>query len=362
MKVVRLVSGHDFAEWRDAARGLLISGTAPADVRWEVARDDLFAAPSEVVPVTGRAVGVVPERFIELAKVALFHGDPLRFALLYRVLFRLQKDRGLLQLRSDPDVSRLYKLVSDLREETRRQAEARNHPAPELISPPHEEAEAPMSDDREQAAEMTSLAAARAAVQGCTRCPLYKDATQAVFGQGPETAEVMFVGEQPGDQEDLAGQPFVGPAGAVFDRALEKVGIDRRRVYVTNAVKHFKFEPRGKKRIHQKPNAAEVQACRFWLNLEREFVRPKLIVALGATAATSLMGKSASITSLRGKKLELPDGSNLLVTVHPSFLLRMPDRDKAAEELARFEADLRAVKAFIDRRGDEVRSGGPLAA
>ncbi len=148
----------------------------------------------------------------------------------------------------------------------------------------------------------------------------------------------------------------------MFDKALDTVGIDRRRVYVTNAVKHFKFEPRGKKRIHQKPNAGEITACRFWVNLEREFVRPKLIVALGATAVHSLMGKAASISSLRGKKLELPDGGTLLVTVHPSYLLRMPDREKAAEELKRFEADLQAVKAFIDRRGDEVRSGGPLAA
>jgi DNA polymerase len=171
----------------------------------------------------------------------------------------------------------------------------------------------------------------------------------------------MFVGEQPGDQEDLAGKPFVGPAGQVFDRALDKVGLDRRRIYVTNAVKHFKFEPRGKKRIHQKPNSGEITACRFWLNLEREFVRPKLVVAMGATAVQSLMGKAASISSLRGKKLELPDGATLLVTVHPSYLLRMPDRDKAAEELARFEADLRAVRAYVDRRGDEVRHGGPPA-
>jgi DNA polymerase len=138
--------------------------------------------------------------------------------------------------------------------------------------------------DAEEAAKITSLADARAAVQGCRRCPLYEYATQAVFGEGPQSAEVMFVGEQPGDQEDLAGKPFVGPAGQVFDRALDTVGIDRRRVYVTNAVKHFKFEPRGKKRIHSKPNAGEISACRFWVNLEREFVRPKLIVALGATA------------------------------------------------------------------------------
>src|SRR5689334_15347810 len=233
MLVVRLRAEHDFDEWRAAARGLLMKGTPPTEVRWEVARDDLFAAPSEVAAVTGRAVGVVPERFIALAKVALFHKDPLRFALLYRVLFRLQKDKGLLQLRSDPDVARLYKLVSDLREETQQRAEARNHPAPPMLSPPKEEVEARMQDDTEEAAQFTSMAAARAAVQECTRCPLYEHATQAVFGAGPQTAEVMFVGEQPGDQEDLAGEPFVGPAGGVFDRALEKVGIDRRRVYVT---------------------------------------------------------------------------------------------------------------------------------
>jgi DNA polymerase len=216
--------------------------------------------------------------------------------------------------------------------------------------------------DVDEAEEIKSLADARAAVQGCRRCPLYEYATQAVFGEGPQSAEVMFVGEQPGDQEDLAGKPFVGPAGQVFDKALDTVGIDRRRVYVTNAVKHFKFEPRGKKRIHSKPNAGEITACRFWVNLEREFVRPKLIVALGATAVHSLMGKSVSVSSLRGKKIELPDGGTLLVTVHPSYLLRMPDRENAAEELKRFEADLRTVKLFIDRRGDDVRHGGPLAA
>jgi len=239
---------------------------------------------------------------------------------------------------------------------------ARNLPEGSFIAPEkkHDEAEMTVrAITPEETERITSLADARAAVQGCTRCPLYQHATQAVFGEGPQNAEVMFVGEQPGDQEDLAGKPFVGPAGQLFDKALEKVGIDRSRVYVTNSVKHFKFEPRGKKRIHQKPNAGEIQACRFWINLEREFVRPKLVVALGATAVTSLMGKTASISSLRGKKLELPDGAALLVTVHPSYLLRMPDREQAAAEQKRFEADLRAVKAFIDRRGDEVRRGGP---
>ena len=471
MKRVRLTALNDFTEWRLAARALLLEGTHPEDVIWEdpAAAVDLFAEPEErPADVAARAVGVVPPRFMELAEAAICHRETIRFGLLYRLLFRLQKDRDLIEARSDQDISRLHRLASDVRCDSQkmkglagfgetegrfaawhepdhytlertapyfvrrlpgmkwaiftpyrsaasdgrrlilgagtRKREAplsnategtwhsyfasiftpdpRNLPDENLIaslvrSTRHAEDEmaartqpaAPLRDrhearesDAKEAAEITSLAAARAAVQGCRRCPLYQHATQAVFGEGPQSAEVMFVGEQPGDQEDLAGKPFVGPAGHVFDTALDTVGIDRRRVYVTNAVKHFKFEPRGKKRIHSKPNAGEIAACRFWVNLEREFVRPKLIVALGATAVYSLLGKAASIASLRGKKLELPDGGTLLVTVHPSYLLRMPDRDKAHEELKRFEADLRTVKAFIDRRGDDVRSGGPLAA
>ncbi len=193
-------------------------------------------------------------------------------------------------------------------------------------------------------AEIISLADARAAIQGCQRCPLYENATQAVFGEGPQTADIMFVGEQPGDQEDLAGKPFVGPAGKVFDAAVTQAGIDRKSVYVTNAVKHFKFEPRGKRRIHQKPNTSEVQACKFWLNLERAFVRPKLVVALGATAATSLLGKTATISKLRGEPIQLEDGAWLMVTVHPSYLLRIPDPEAAAIERERFVDDLVRIK------------------
>ena len=170
------------------------------------------------------------------------------------------------------------------------------------------------------AAEIITLADAQAAVQGCQRCSLYQQATQAVFGEGPEHATVMFVGEQPGDQEDLAGRPFVGPAGKVLDAAVEKVGIDRSRVYVTNAVKHFKFEPRGKRRIHQRPDTGEVQACKFWLKLEIDLVRPKIIVALGATAAQALLGKAATIAELRGSPIALADGTILVVTNHPSYL------------------------------------------
>jgi probable DNA metabolism protein len=487
MKRVRLNSLNDFAEWRLAARALLLKGTAPDEVIWEDpgASLDLFSEPEDrPADVVARAVGVVPPQFIKLADAAICNRETIRFALLYRLLFRLQKDRELIGVRSDPDISKLYRLASEVRRDSHkmtaflrfaedegrfaawfepdhyvlertapffvrrfagmnwailtpyrsvvwngeallfgegaRKQDAprgdavdeewrtyfasifnptrlkvqmmksempvkywRNLPEATLIpslvrdakqaeaamiaraatEPParHMRAEARQVDET-AAEEIKSLAEARAVVQGCTRCALYEHATQVVFGEGPETAEVMFVGEQPGDQEDLAGKPFVGPAGAVFDATLEKVGIDRRRVYVTNAVKHFKFEPRGKRRIHQKPNAGEIQACRFWLNLEREFVRPKLIVALGASAAAGLLGKAASVSSLRGKKLELPDGGTLMVTVHPSYLLRMPDREQAAIERERFEADLRAVRAFIDRRGDEVRKGGPLAA
>jgi uracil-DNA glycosylase len=172
-------------------------------------------------------------------------------------------------------------------------------------------------------------------------------ATQAVFGEGPAHADVMFVGEQPGDQEDLAGKPFVGPAGKVFDAAMAEAGVDRARAYVTNAVKHFKFVSRGKKRLHQRPNAGEIKACKFWLNLEREFVKPKLVVALGATAVQSLLGGSTTLSSVRGRVTQLEDGTRMLATVHPSFLLRMPDREQAAVERERFVADLRQIRELM---------------
>lgn len=468
MRRVRLSSVNDFEEWRTAARALLLLGTRPDDVVWDdpAAAVDLFAEPEDrPADLSRRAVGIVPPRFIELAEAAICHREAIRFSLLYKLLFRLQKHRDLIDARSDPDISKLYRLATEVRRETQavrttiRESDAhsrfalwiepqhyvlerllpwltehfgatpwsiltpyrsvacdgerlilgtgarragaprdgageaawhgyfarifggsvngsRGNPSvPELIGSlvetqkeavmhPQTKVDPPRPrriDDEALEEDITSLAAARAAVQGCRRCPLYEHATQAVFGEGPRAAEVMFVGEQPGDQEDLAGKPFVGPAGQVFDRALDAVGLDRRRTYVTNAVKHFKFEPRGKRRIHQKPNAGEIQACRFWLELEREFVRPKLIVAMGATAVQSLLGKSASIASLRGKKLELPGGAAMLVTVHPSYLLRIPEAERKAEEFKKFEADLRAVRAYVDRRGDEVRHGGDLA-
>jgi DNA polymerase len=185
--------------------------------------------------------------------------------------------------------------------------------------------------------------ALREQAEGCTRCDLYRDATQTVFGEGPATARMMFVGEQPGDREDLEGHPFVGPAGAMFDRAIAAAGIDRSEVYVTNAVKHFKFERRGKRRIHQKPNAGEIDACRWWYEKERDLLRPAMTVALGATAARQMLGRPVTIGRERGRAIKLESGLGW-VTIHPSFLLRMPDRERVAEEFEAFVADLKAAR------------------
>ena len=180
----------------------------------------------------------------------------------------------------------------------------------------------------------------------CTRCHLHKHATQTVFGEGPVDAALMFVGEQPGDQEDLAGKPFVGPAGQVFNRALASAGIEREQVYVTNAVKHFKFEQRGKRRIHSKPGAGEIEACRWWIEQEQMLLRPRVSVALGATAARSLFNRVVTIGRERGQALRLPDGAAALITVHPSYLLRLQDRAQAEDEFGRFVEDLKLARAL----------------
>jgi DNA polymerase len=191
---------------------------------------------------------------------------------------------------------------------------------------------------------LTAWEAIRAEAKACTRCHLYKLGTQTVFGEGPVDAKIMFVGEQPGDQEDLAGRPFVGPAGQIFDQALAEAGVDRAQTYVTNAVKHFKFERRGKRRIHQKPEGPEIEACRWWIEQERILIRPPLTVALGATAARSLFGKVVTITGTRGRPHILFDGGECWVTVHPSFLLRIPEPARKADEYARFVEDLGRIR------------------
>ena len=200
-----------------------------------------------------------------------------------------------------------------------------------------------VATSREQLGGNAAVAweALREEAMGCTRCPLYKPATQTVFGEGRVDAPLMFVGEQPGDQEDLAGKPFVGPAGKVFDQALQVAGIDRTTTYVTNAVKHFKYEQRGKRRIHSKPSGAEIESCRWWIEQERDVIRPAVTVALGATAARSLLGRAVTISGTRGQMHRLEDGGEAWVTVHPSYLLRIQDRGQADEEFARFVEDLK---------------------
>lgn len=191
-----------------------------------------------------------------------------------------------------------------------------------------------------------TLEALRQEAATCSQCPLHAKATQTVFGEGPADAEIVFVGEQPGDQEDLAGRPFVGPAGKVFDEAIAQAGINRSRLYITNAVKHFKYEPRGKRRIHQKPNLGEVQHCRWWLKRELDLIKPKLIVAMGATALYSLTGEKQKLEGLRGRPIAMEEGRLLFVTVHPSYLLRIPDEQRKAQELARFRQDMNLIRGL----------------
>lgn len=210
---------------------------------------------------------------------------------------------------------------------------------------------------------MTTLADLRRDEAECRRCDLYRHATQAVPGEGRAAALLMLVGEQPGDREDIAGKPFVGPAGRILDRALDDARIARDTVFVTNAVKHFKYEARGKRRLHKRPNAYEIERCRWWLDLERAIVAPAVIVALGATAAHSLIGHPVTIAKTRGRPLPSPGGAPIFVTIHPSFLLRIKNDAAAAAEYARFVADLgeAARAAGLSRRPSAAERGLPFS-
>jgi DNA polymerase len=192
-------------------------------------------------------------------------------------------------------------------------------------------------------------------------CPLWKNATQTVFGEGPANARIMFVGEQPGDREDVAGHPFVGPAGLLLGKALEEAGIDRSRVYVTNAVKHFKFEPRGKRRLHKRPNSGEINACRRWLLGEIEAIRPQLVVALGATAAQSLTARPILIQSNRGAVLDLASGLRVLITIHPSALLRLRDEEDRRSQYESFVNDLRTIEQTVEPSAARAPPGARVA-
>lgn len=464
---VNLSREDAFAEFRDAARGLIGADVTPADVTWHVRAGDLLGGRK---PPPAASFGV-PATYVQLAETVVCHRDTERFALLYELLWRITHgERELLSVATDPLVHRLermrksvgrdmHKMTAFLRFRQiaddggerfvawfepehhilRRNADFfvgrfaamrwsiltpegalhwdgkeltetggvshreapqsdaledwwrayyratfnparanldammtempkkywRNMPEADLIpgllaeaggrtrqmveAPPTAPRPAkgidmPRHDDQENYA---SLTATRKAAAHCERCPLYKDATQTVFGEGPVDAPVVFVGEQPGDQEDLAGKPFVGPAGQLFDRGLEEAGIDRKRVYVTNAVKHFKFEPRGKRRIHKKPNNSEIDTCRWWLDKELGFVKPQLTVALGATAGRALTGRDVTISRMRGEIIPVREGLDGFITVHPSFLLRLPDAASKEREYEKFVADLKAVAQHV---------------
>jgi uracil-DNA glycosylase family protein len=195
----------------------------------------------------------------------------------------------------------------------------------------------------EAAVPIPSLGKLAQAEAECRRCPLYRDATQAVPGEGPKHARFMLVGEQPGDKEDLAGKPFIGPAGRILDQALVDAGIDRKATFVTNAVKHFKHEMRGKRRLHKRPNNYEIERCKIWLDDERRLVKPEAIIALGVTTARALTGKTVTIAKLRGKPLDLADGTRLFITMHPSALLRIEDENDKREAYRQFVADLKSA-------------------
>ncbi|WP_085810432.1 UdgX family uracil-DNA binding protein [Sphingomonas sp. TZW2008] len=458
MRLVTLATPDDFDAWRDQARALASDDVPPEDIVWQVGSQvgDLFAAGATPRHDAVGAPLKVPRGFIDLARNAILHRDPERFALLYTLLTRLRRETGLIEDHADPLVRRLEGLAKHVRRDIHKmrafvrfrevvdQGDSRyvawfepDHHivranaaffvnrfasmrwsilTPEVSlhwdgaalseGPGATKADAPDGDPIEevwktyyasifnparvkvgamlkemprkywknmpetalvpgllaqaQARESGMIEKARTTpggnseiawdalreeALGCTRCHLYRPATQTVFGEGPVSAAIMFVGEQPGDQEDLAGRPFVGPAGQVFDRALGEAGIDRAETYVTNAVKHFKFEPRGKRRIHAKPDAGEIEACRWWIEQEQMLVRPKVTVALGATAARSLFGKTMTISRERGRALALPEGGEAWITVHPSYLLRLPDEAARTAEYARFVEDLKLAKA-----------------
>ncbi|HEY8616922.1 UdgX family uracil-DNA binding protein [Phenylobacterium sp.] len=469
MQVVRLASETDVAGWRDAARALRTRGVAPEDTLWTVdGEGDLFgeAAPA---PQPGVAPFTVPRDFLELADTVILHRSDARFALLYRLLWRLQREPNLLRIASDPDVVQARSFAKQVSQAAHKMkafvrfrqvhddegeiyvawfepahrvvemtapffarrfanmrfsilgpdlcahwdtrqlsftpgadpADApredaledywktyyasifnparlktaqmqkempkrywRNLPEarliPELIARAEAQTEAMVTQAPSEPSRRIVRAAQRASrdapydgvapttleevwagVQACRRCDLWKCGTQGVGGEGPQKARLMFVGEQPGDHEDLAGKPFVGPAGQVLDKALAEAGVPRGETFVTNAVKHFKHELRGKRRIHRNPDAGEISACRWWLDNERRIVRPRVIVALGGSASLSVFGKTMPVAKFRQQALQLPDQAQGVVTYHPSYLLRVPDAEAKAKGYRMFVEDLK---------------------
>ena len=323
VRTVTLAGGADLDGFRRACRTLWAEQVEPGRVSWrtggEAAETREAGAPSPVpaTPTVAPAVHV-PAAFMPLCEQVILHRDVGRFELLYRLLWRLQTEPGLRNDPGDADWVRAQEMAKEVHDDMVKSADGGETPR--------------------------SLPALRVALERCRECPIGEHATRAVPGEGPRHARLMFVGEQPGDQEDLQGRPFVGPAGQLFSRALAELGIDRRTVYISNAVKHFKFELRGKRRIHKTPAQEEAAACLHWLETEIALVDAEALVALGATAARQLMGFAVAVTRSRGQWLKRADGRRVLITLHPSALLRMEPGDKDAAYTA-WLADLRQAVA-----------------
>jgi DNA polymerase len=305
-----------FESWQRASRALLRDDVTPADVAWREV--PVGTAPAAEAPAAAAAIRV-PRSFIDLARGVAIHRDPSRWALLYEVLWRLAREGRELMAQGDPTVEGL----------TRMEAEVRENRAV-LTAVPFVPAGAPLD-------------ALRVAAARCAGCDLSRHASQTVFGRGPADARVVMVGEQPGDQEDLKGAPFVGPAGEVLDRALAEVGLARERIYVTNAVKHFKFTPRGKRRIHATPGPADIAACRPWIEAELDVLHPEVLVCLGATAARALISPAFRLMQQRGIFLETRWAARTIATFHPSAVLRGQDEAEQGRLYGMLRDDLRLV-------------------
>ena len=462
--VVHLPAADDFDFWRDCARALIQARVPPDRISWiePGGSGDLFAQGDHGVPAptSGAPPVRANRRFVNLARNAALHSDPERFALLYRLLWRLQANPGMMEDKADDDVRKIEELDKNVRRDSHKmhafvrfrlveadEAEGGDRyvawfePDHHILranagffmrrfanmrwsiltprgslhwdgetmteGPAAERSDAPQGDPMEdlwrtyyasifnparlkigamlkempkkywknmpeaalipelvagaqsREAKMVekgslefderpeTLAAIDKAISACRKCPIGLLDNHAVMGEGPQDAALMIVGEQPGDQEDIKGRPFVGPAGQLLDDHLQTAGIDRSAAYVTNAVKHFKYVQRGKRRIHQSPAAKEIDTCRWWMESERAIVQPKLVLAMGASAARGMLGKTVSISKARGAPIQLEDGSELWVTAHPSYLLRL-DGAARDEQVRLFDNDLRAVRQRLE--------------